>query len=98
MQHDRWAGGTERRGKRTQIWECERIDADRTVAGGELQQAKLGPIGAFAHEFRVEPDRGLAQEVAEKVLQARSGGDDFCVRRHGSTMQEFDLPRGTKSA
>ena len=38
----------------------QRIDHHDFVRAGKLHQAQFRPVGAFAHEFRVDGDEGFA--------------------------------------
>ena len=45
----------------------QRVDKDRFLLGGSLQQAQLGPVRGFAQEFGVDSDEGLASGALAKA-------------------------------
>ena len=64
MQHLLRRGRGEGRGERAEVLQRDRVDADRPVGRGQLQQAELGAIGALAQELGVEADGVAAGELA----------------------------------
>jgi hypothetical protein len=56
--------GAEQRGQRTELRECERVDADRPAWRGQLQQAELGAIRALAQELGIDAERLAGAHLA----------------------------------
>ena len=59
---------------------CQRVDENRLVVGGRLQQAELGPVRALAQEFGVNGDEGVLGCPPAKIGEGAGRDDELHER------------------